>query len=90
MGGYAVTTSAMGMGCAAAVKLRAAGQTVIGVDLRGAEVIADLSTPAGRRLVDRGAGVRDPALAAAGAGVRQDLETPTYSGPEPLIRPDRR
>lgn len=49
MGTYAVTGSASGMGHAAADLLRTAGHTVIGVDLREAEVIADLSTPAGRR-----------------------------------------
>ena len=41
MGTYAVTGSASGMGGAAAAKLRAAGHTVIGVDLRDAEVTAD-------------------------------------------------
>ncbi len=49
MATYAVTGSASGMGRAAADRLRAAGHTVIGVDLRDAEVIADLSTPEGRR-----------------------------------------
>lgn len=49
MGTYAVTGSASGMGHAAAERLRAAGHTVIGVDLRDADVIADLSTPDGRR-----------------------------------------
>lgn len=49
MGTYVVTGSASGMGRAAADRLRAAGHTVIGVDLREAEVIADLSTPAGRQ-----------------------------------------
>ncbi|HSA40040.1 MAG TPA: SDR family oxidoreductase [Mycobacterium sp.] len=48
MGTYAVTGSAWGMGAQGAAKLRAAGHTVIGVDLRDAEVLADLSTPAGR------------------------------------------
>ncbi len=38
MGVYAVTGSASGMGLQAAQKLRAAGHTVIGVDLREAEV----------------------------------------------------
>ncbi|MCV7385526.1 SDR family oxidoreductase [Mycolicibacter longobardus] len=48
MGVYAVTGSASGMGRQAAEKLRAAGHTVIGVDLRDAEVIADLSSAGGR------------------------------------------
>ncbi|MFC7344736.1 SDR family oxidoreductase [Saccharopolyspora griseoalba] len=49
MGTYAVTGSASGMGRAAADKLRAAGHTVIGVDLADAEVNADLSAGGGRR-----------------------------------------
>lgn len=47
MGTYAVTGSASGMGRQASEKLRAAGHTVIGVDLRDAEVLADLSTAQG-------------------------------------------
>ena len=42
MGVYAVTGSASGMGRQAADKLRAAGNSVIGVDLRDADVIADI------------------------------------------------
>ena len=49
MGTYAVTGSASGMGKAVADKLRAEGHTVIGVDIKEADVVADLSTPAGRR-----------------------------------------
>jgi NAD(P)-dependent dehydrogenase (short-subunit alcohol dehydrogenase family) len=49
MGTYAVTGSASGMGWQAAEKLRAAGHTVVGVDLKDAEVVADLSSPAGRK-----------------------------------------
>jgi NAD(P)-dependent dehydrogenase (short-subunit alcohol dehydrogenase family) len=43
-----VTGSASGMGAATAVRLRAAGHTVIGVDLHDAEVVADLATAVGR------------------------------------------
>lgn len=73
MATYAVTGSASGMGRAAADRLRAAGHTVIGVDLRDAEVIADLSTPEGRRTaisaVLAAAGSRlDGAVFAAGLG----------------------
>lgn len=73
MGTYVVTGSASGMGRAAADKLRAAGHTVIGVDLRDAEVIADLSTGEGRRAAVAGvldaAGNRlDGAVLAAGIG----------------------
>jgi NAD(P)-dependent dehydrogenase (short-subunit alcohol dehydrogenase family) len=43
-----VTGSASGIGLATRERLEAAGNTVIGVDLHDAEVIADLATPAGR------------------------------------------
>ncbi|GAB2686791.1 SDR family oxidoreductase [Saccharopolyspora gloriosae] len=73
MGVHAVTGSASGMGKAAADKLRAAGHTVIGVDVEEADVPADLSTPEGRRAaaagVLRAAGGRlDGAVLAAGLG----------------------
>lgn len=73
MGVYAVTGSASGMGGQAALKLRAAGHTVIGVDLRDADVVADLSTPDGRasaaEAVAATAGGRlDGAVLAAGLG----------------------
>ncbi|WP_216896857.1 SDR family oxidoreductase [Nocardia alni] len=48
MGTIAVTGSASGIGAAVTEQLRKAGHTVIGVDLRGAEVTADLSTAEGR------------------------------------------
>jgi NAD(P)-dependent dehydrogenase (short-subunit alcohol dehydrogenase family) len=44
-----VTGSASGMGAATRARLEAAGQRVIGVDLRDAEVVADLASAAGRR-----------------------------------------
>lgn len=73
MGVYAVTGSASGMGQQAALKLRAAGHTVIGVDLRDGDVVADLSTPAGRRAAADGvlaaaAERLDGAVLAAGLG----------------------
>jgi NAD(P)-dependent dehydrogenase (short-subunit alcohol dehydrogenase family) len=43
-----VTGSASGIGLATRARLEAAGDQVIGVDLRDAEVLADLATPAGR------------------------------------------
>ncbi|MCU1717576.1 SDR family oxidoreductase [Pseudomonas sp. 5P_3.1_Bac2] len=45
-----VSGSASGIGAAVVQALRAAGQRVIGIDLRDAEVIADLSSAEGRRL----------------------------------------
>ena len=73
IGTYAVTGSASGMGQQAARRLRDQGHTVIGVDLKDAEVIADLSTPAGRRgaadgVLSRCAGRLDGAVLAAGIG----------------------
>lgn len=44
-----VTGSASGMGAATVARLRAAGDRVIGVDQRDADVLADLATPAGRQ-----------------------------------------
>ncbi|HEX9175691.1 MAG TPA: SDR family oxidoreductase [Mycobacterium sp.] len=63
MGTYAVTGSASGMGRETAQRLRDGGHTVIGVDIRSAEVVADLSTPAGRKTA------ADRVLAASGAGL---------------------
>lgn len=73
MTSYVVTGSASGMGKASAERLRAAGHTVIGIDLRDAEVIADLSTPEGRaaavaEVLERSGGVLDGAVLAAGLG----------------------
>ncbi len=49
MGAYVISGSASGMGAATTHLLRAAGHDVIGIDLRDAEVVADLSTADGRR-----------------------------------------
>ena len=48
MGIYCVTGSARGIGGAIRARIEAEGHTVIGVDLSGQEVVADLSTPDGR------------------------------------------
>jgi len=73
VGVYAVTGSASGMGRQAAEKLRAAGHTVIGVDLRDADVVADLSGPDGRAAASEQVlalcgGRLDGAVLAAGVG----------------------
>lgn len=73
MGTYAITGSASGMGRAVVGKLTALGHTVITVDVRDADVVADLSTAAGRRsaadsVLDRCQGVLDGAVLAAGLG----------------------
>jgi len=49
MGTIAISGSASGIGAATRAMLEAEGHTVIGIDLRDAEVIADLSTDEGRR-----------------------------------------
>ena len=49
MGVYAVTGSFSGMGAAVVARLRDHGHEVITIDVRDADVVADLSTPAGRR-----------------------------------------
>lgn len=46
---YVVTGAASGIGQATAALLRARGARVIGVDNRSVDVVADLSTPAGRQ-----------------------------------------
>ena len=43
-----ITGSASGIGAATAALLRATGHSLITVDLRDADILADLSTPAGR------------------------------------------
>ena len=48
MGTYVVSGSASGIGAALTQRLRRDGHTVIGVDLRDAEVVGDLATESGR------------------------------------------
>lgn len=81
MGTYAVTGSASGMGAEVVAQLSAAGHTVIGVDLHDADVVADLSSPAGRRtaaaeVLQRCQGVLDGAVMAAGLGPAPGRERP--------------
>lgn len=67
----AVTGSAGGIGSATRERLEKEGHRVIGVDVRDAEVVADLSTPAGRAEMVQAVhaesgGVLDGLVAAAG------------------------
>jgi NAD(P)-dependent dehydrogenase (short-subunit alcohol dehydrogenase family) len=67
----AITGSAGGIGTAIRARLEARGTRVVGVDVRDAEVIADLATPAGRAAMVEGVraagdGVLDGLVAAAG------------------------
>jgi NAD(P)-dependent dehydrogenase (short-subunit alcohol dehydrogenase family) len=69
----AVTGSASGIGAAVRERLERDGDRVIGVDLRDAEVVADLSTPEGRQAAVEGVrdacgGALDRLVACAGLG----------------------
>jgi NAD(P)-dependent dehydrogenase (short-subunit alcohol dehydrogenase family) len=69
----AITGSASGIGAATSAMLQAAGHRVIGIDLRGAQVCADLSTPEGRAhavqaVLDESGGVLDSLVLCAGLG----------------------
>lgn len=74
MGGVAVVTgSASGIGAAVRERLETEGDRVVGVDIRDAEVIADLSTPEGRNAaitaaVEAAAGPIDRVVVCAGLG----------------------
>jgi NAD(P)-dependent dehydrogenase (short-subunit alcohol dehydrogenase family) len=73
-----VTGSASGIGAATKAMLETRGERVIGVDLRDAEVTADLSTPAGRAAMVDGVraasdGTVDAVIACAGIATDQPL-----------------
>jgi NAD(P)-dependent dehydrogenase (short-subunit alcohol dehydrogenase family) len=69
----AITGSASGIGAALRARLEVAGERVIGVDVRDAEVVADLGTPDGRAAAVAGVraasdGRLDGLVACAGLG----------------------
>ncbi len=77
MGIIAITGSASGIGAATRARLEEDGHQVIGIDLRDAEVLADLATPAGRALaitavLQATGGVLDGLVACAGVGPQCD------------------
>ena len=70
-----VTGSASGIGAATVQALQAAGHTVIGVDLRNADITGDLSTAAGRQAIlaqvlERCGGTLDGLVLCAGLGAQ--------------------
>ncbi|MCZ7534491.1 MAG: SDR family oxidoreductase [Acidimicrobiia bacterium] len=72
-----VTGSASGMGAATLSRLESAGQRVIGVDLRDAEVVADLGSPEGRRaaieaVTEQSGGTLDGLVTCAGVAGLSD------------------
>lgn len=74
-----VTGSASGLGAAVVDRLRAAGRTVIGIDLHDADIRADLSEPEGRQgAIDAVAERTDGVIGGlvANAGVAGLTETP--------------
>src|SRR5262245_16952807 len=73
----ALSGSASGIGRALRERLERCGQSVIGVDLREAEIVADLGSPAGRTTAVDGVlsacgGVLDGVVACAGLGPQHD------------------
>jgi NAD(P)-dependent dehydrogenase (short-subunit alcohol dehydrogenase family) len=71
---YVITGTASGIGLATKQLLKAQGHRIIGVDIRDADVIADLGTPAGRQsMIDQvskqSGGRVDAVLAVAGVDV---------------------
>ena len=97
MGTYAITGSASGMGRETVQRLRDGGHTVIGVDVKDADIVADLSTPHGRneaaeRVLAASGNRLDGAVLAAGLGpspapdrVRQIAQVNYFGIVEPLL-----
>jgi len=68
-----ITGSASGIGAATRARLESEGFNVIGIDLRNAEIEADLSTPEGRQkavseTIEKSNGKIDRLVLAAGLG----------------------
>ncbi len=83
MGTYAISGAASGMGRETAQRLRGDGHTVIGVDVKDADVVADLSTPRGRRdavdgVLAASGGKLEGAVLAAGLGPSPGRDRPRH------------
>lgn len=71
----AITGSGSGIGAATAQALKAQGHRIIGIDIRNADIVADLSEPAGRamavtQVTALSAGVLDGLVLCAGLGAQ--------------------
>ncbi len=69
----AITGSGSGIGAATAARLEAAGHRVLGIDIRGAEIVADLASADGRAqaiaaVLEAGRGALDGLVLCAGVG----------------------
>jgi NAD(P)-dependent dehydrogenase (short-subunit alcohol dehydrogenase family) len=81
MSTYAISGAASGMGRETADRLRGDGHTVIGVDVKDGDIVADLSTPRGRKEAADGVlaasgGKLDGAVLAAGLGPTPGRDRP--------------
>jgi NAD(P)-dependent dehydrogenase (short-subunit alcohol dehydrogenase family) len=81
MGTYAISGAASGMGRETANRLRGDGHTVIGVDVKDADIVADLSTPRGRKkaadgVLEASGGKLEGAVLAAGLGPSPGRDRP--------------
>lgn len=80
MGTYVITGSASGIGGATRTRLERSGHRIIGVDLRDAEIVADLADPAARQgaveaAIEQCEGTLDGLVTAAGVGPPFDAAT---------------
>lgn len=75
---YVVTGAASGIGAATAKQLKDAGHTVVGVDLQGTDIDADLSKPAGREAM------RDAVAEKTGGKIDAIVAVAGVSTPSPL------
>ncbi len=85
---YVVTGSASGIGRATLERLEADGARVLGVDLRDAEIVGDLSTPEARRAVveavaERTGGVLDGVVTCAAVGPNGEGAAAAHLGGDP-------